>query len=274
MLAGVLRHRSSLPDCAAVPSAGRISAISPAVLPASTDPQNPENSFQYTTVRSPRAATQAMLSRLGEQRRDFSRASVSNGPDRASLGAADSAHRSFPETQLSLFQKLVPGYATFGIQDKTSLRECGSIRTYRPISENRDSDFVIAWMQSVASGHEGFLGKKSVFRRPIWNRREGQGDISTPKPRTTLGSVLAAPARSYVSCSTVSKRCFLRAEAEVGRKDDLQGLAKLSYTSLLSFASHFSRICWCAGSILPNWTPIPFDRQSATWPRAANVEPR
>src|SRR6266567_6937543 len=86
------------------------------VLPASAAPQNPQNPFEDPTVVDPRAATLAMPGWLREQGRDFLPLRFGQqrtGPrHRPSFGAADSAYRSFPKTQPSSFQMLVPGCAT------------------------------------------------------------------------------------------------------------------------------------------------------------------
>src|SRR6202162_4733608 len=73
------------------------------VLPASPAPQNPQNSFQHTTVLDPRTPPLALFGRPGEQGRDF--LPLRFGQQRtkprhpSSFGAADLAYLLFPTTQ-------------------------------------------------------------------------------------------------------------------------------------------------------------------------------
>jgi len=96
------------------------------ILPASTAPQNPQNPFQHTTVVDLWATTLAVSGWLGEQGRDFLPLRFgqqrSRPCHRPSLGAADSAYRSFQISQLPSSQWLVPGCTTASRDVESLLR--------------------------------------------------------------------------------------------------------------------------------------------------------
>src|SRR5947207_4460836 len=97
-------HALLVPVPQSPPASRRVRIFLWQVLPASAAAQNPQNPFEDTTVVDPRAATLALLGWPGEQGRDLlplrfgqQRTGPRHPP---SFGAADSAYRSFPKTQL------------------------------------------------------------------------------------------------------------------------------------------------------------------------------
>jgi Protein of unknown function (DUF5131) len=98
-----------------------------------------------------------LLGRFGEQGRDslpLRFGQQRTGPrHRPSCGAADPAYPSFPETQPSSFQKLVPGYATASYQILT--KRPGRIASHLPLDWG--DGYKNVWLGVTAASNESMI---------------------------------------------------------------------------------------------------------------------